>query len=518
MAVVSKATLKTYFQDGKEPDENKYIDLIDTMLLADGSDITIGDGTGGPNLFLDGAAEQNRSIAYRTGGLNRWILRTDTDAESGGNAGSNFELSSRKDDGSWLANTFKIWRATSNIEFAKGGLAVGLTPPYTQPRGHLFIHDGSANDYGFFEAEGPLFMSANTFYDGSVWRAIKTGTSATFYVSETGGIVLRTDTTSRTAGAQATHATKFILDLNGNAGIAGGLYVGSSSPVTTAGRLKVTERLYLGGGIVVGNVSGSVDDDSITFYSGGTRVGEIGAPDTNWLRINNTTNKPIYSPRYMRIDGGVSATSSVSDPGDGYMAAQMFRLYEGSTEMGRFEAQDATWTRINQGVAKNIYTPRYVYAAAGLRAGGAAPDPVGGDITFADRIIKDHQGSDKAGNIYVPVTPDIRGTSWWATAKSTGGTWITVSTTFPGIPSNVRAINVRILCRDSATHPQTGLYFIIGPDSTTNDNVGARAYGNNMIGENTGICNVTNNTIYAYRIASGSGTLDCWLAVIGYFI
>ena len=31
MSKVSIATLKTYFEDGKEPDENKYIDLIDTL-------------------------------------------------------------------------------------------------------------------------------------------------------------------------------------------------------------------------------------------------------------------------------------------------------------------------------------------------------------------------------------------------------------------------------------------------------------------------------------------------------
>lgn len=33
MPVVSKAVLKTYFQDGKEPDENKFIDLIDSLAL-----------------------------------------------------------------------------------------------------------------------------------------------------------------------------------------------------------------------------------------------------------------------------------------------------------------------------------------------------------------------------------------------------------------------------------------------------------------------------------------------------
>ncbi len=36
MPVVSKAVLKSYFEDGKEPDENKFIDLIDTMAEIDG--------------------------------------------------------------------------------------------------------------------------------------------------------------------------------------------------------------------------------------------------------------------------------------------------------------------------------------------------------------------------------------------------------------------------------------------------------------------------------------------------
>lgn len=33
MAAVSKTVLKSYFEDGKEPDENKFIDLIDTLMI-----------------------------------------------------------------------------------------------------------------------------------------------------------------------------------------------------------------------------------------------------------------------------------------------------------------------------------------------------------------------------------------------------------------------------------------------------------------------------------------------------
>jgi hypothetical protein len=44
--------------------------------------------------------------------------------------------------------------------------------------------------------------------------------------------------------------------------------------------------------------------DHIEFYNGTTRVGEIGTSDDTWLRINNLTNKNIYTPRYIRADNG----------------------------------------------------------------------------------------------------------------------------------------------------------------------------------------------------------------------
>jgi len=44
--------------------------------------------------------------------------------------------------------------------------------------------------------------------------------------------------------------------------------------------------------------------DHLQFYNGTTRVGEIGVQDTTWLRINQETNKNIYTPRYIRADNG----------------------------------------------------------------------------------------------------------------------------------------------------------------------------------------------------------------------
>jgi hypothetical protein len=44
--------------------------------------------------------------------------------------------------------------------------------------------------------------------------------------------------------------------------------------------------------------------DHIKFFNGTTRMGEIGTQDTTWLRINQVTNKNIYTPRYIRADSG----------------------------------------------------------------------------------------------------------------------------------------------------------------------------------------------------------------------
>lgn len=43
---------------------------------------------------------------------------------------------------------------------------------------------------------------------------------------------------------------------------------------------------------------------AVRFMSSGTQVGDIGATDTTWLRINQNTAKNIYTPRYIRADGG----------------------------------------------------------------------------------------------------------------------------------------------------------------------------------------------------------------------
>ena len=82
----------------------------------------------------------------------------------------------------------------------------------------------------------------------------------------------------------------------------------SGQPVTIGDDLYVSSDLTIGSGTSQSNLHIKKADndvsDHIVFYNGTTRVGEIGVEDTTWLRINQETAKNIYTPRYIRADGG----------------------------------------------------------------------------------------------------------------------------------------------------------------------------------------------------------------------
>ena len=64
--------------------------------------------------------------------------------------------------------------------------------------------------------------------------------------------------------------------------------------------------------------------DHIQFYNGTTRVGEIGCLDDTWLRINQSTDKNVYTPRIFRADGGFQVDgTTVIDGNANVLAARV---------------------------------------------------------------------------------------------------------------------------------------------------------------------------------------------------
>jgi hypothetical protein len=89
--------------------------------------------------------------------------------------------------------------------------------------------------------------------------------------------------------------------------------VSVAKPFIVTDSATITGELYTGDNLIVGDGTGdskvviknfNTTSEHIEFYHGSTRVGEIGVEDTTWLRINQETNKNIYTPRYIRADAG----------------------------------------------------------------------------------------------------------------------------------------------------------------------------------------------------------------------
>lgn len=79
--------------------------------------LTIGDGTNATRLNFNRPAGVANEIAFQTAGIDRWYMRINNTAESGANAGSNFQWLARADDGSALFTILTVTRASGIVGF-----------------------------------------------------------------------------------------------------------------------------------------------------------------------------------------------------------------------------------------------------------------------------------------------------------------------------------------------------------------------------------------------------------------
>jgi hypothetical protein len=151
--------------------------IQELYLLADGSrivsgDFTVGDGAGARLINIDGAADSQRHIGYQSGGLDRWRLLATSEAEGGSDAGSNFTIQSRKDDGTYLANPVKIIRSTGDILLSDdlrigGGLyvgGVGVDPPTGTLQTTGSITAGNASVYAAVVIKGNAASTSDLIF------------------------------------------------------------------------------------------------------------------------------------------------------------------------------------------------------------------------------------------------------------------------------------------------------------------------------------------------------------------
>lgn len=94
-----------------------YIDVTETSLMNFFTTFFSVVGPAASDVFANivGDAGQNRGIFFRTGVTNRWLIQETADAESGGNAGSNFVVAAYTDAGAFSFRALTIARNTGDI-------------------------------------------------------------------------------------------------------------------------------------------------------------------------------------------------------------------------------------------------------------------------------------------------------------------------------------------------------------------------------------------------------------------
>lgn len=162
--------------------------------------VTTGDGSGNESLIINGGANSIRDLQFQTNGVNRWVFRTNGDAESGSNTGSNFEIIPLNDAGSSLGTALNITRSNGQID------APGVYSETTTSAPNVFVDtDGSLRrstsaTVTVVESGGtPIMTFGGTAVGATSWEATYTqiGTSTAGTICFT----LEADVSSKGAGS-----------------------------------------------------------------------------------------------------------------------------------------------------------------------------------------------------------------------------------------------------------------------------------------------------------------------------
>ena len=123
---------------------------------------------------------------------------------------------------------------------------------------------------------------------------------------------------------------------------------------------------------------------------------------------------------------------------------------------------------------------------------------------------------------FVALTTPLTSTSWDGDSFSTTSkTLIDLSSVF-GVPDGVKAVLVQLISNDSGSAGSTSIFFGVSPNNTAYSleilSV-SRGLPNDTLNYVTGICSCDSNGDIYYQIdASGSGTMDCYLRIWGYWL
>ncbi len=162
-----------------------------TLSLSSNSDITISkasaqlylNATSGTGLLLlGGAAASAKRVYCLTAGNNRWAFGSDTTAESGSNAGSDFGLLSYTDAGALLRTDLTVNRATGKTTLGSVGATAGLELGSSGPR----VMSGTGSPESVVTAPVGSTWTDTAATNGAIQWIKATGTGNTGWVVQYG--------------------------------------------------------------------------------------------------------------------------------------------------------------------------------------------------------------------------------------------------------------------------------------------------------------------------------------------
>ena len=161
--------------------------------------------------------------------------------------------------------------------------------------------------------------------------------------------------------------------------------------------------------------------NEIQFHNGTTRVGEINTTDTTWLRINQTTAKNIYTPRYIRADGGffVDGTTKGINGSGNFIGGTI----AGASDYGTLLRSDSGDTYDGSVNGRVLRFASVAGRTANTTSGNQFPLEVFQGTVNADAAMTFHIGNDHARYFGLDGTTNDLFTGGWSAGATKHKIW-----------------------------------------------------------------------------------------------
>lgn len=297
-------------------------------------------------LRIRGAAATNRQISFDTNTISRWLFRTDSDAETGSNVGSNFDLLSVSDNGAVETLVLSIPRTSNIVDFkftpTINGVSVATTAgnvstadKWSTARTLSLTGDGTASLVvdGSTNVSSALTLATVNSNVGSFGSA--TAVPA-ITVNAKGLITAVASTNISIPSSQVNNFTESVQDVVSAFVVNGGGITATYNDTANTLTLGSTATSNnTAGAIVARNASGDFSAGSITL-SGGLYL----PTNNSFINIGSTTvvGSPLLkfhsSGNAIDYDSRIFATSGNSTIGNGTITIEASNItLDGSTRV-----------------------------------------------------------------------------------------------------------------------------------------------------------------------------------------